>query len=124
MTDAKRFVVDRSRWLRGRSEIPSQLHHPASGKMCCLGFVCVTRGVPVEHITNRSNPNSIDEESRRLIGGLLVDADDYSNTPRLTWDAMSINDDESLNDSRRELGLAALFAHAGYEMVFVDGGEP
>ena len=45
-----KFVVDRSKWLRGEGFQDSFLLRPADDKQCCIGFLAGACGFTKEHI--------------------------------------------------------------------------
>lgn len=48
MADLTPVTIPRSKWLRGEGSMDSFLLRGRDGKMCCVGFMCLARGVPVD----------------------------------------------------------------------------
>lgn len=108
----KKFVVQRSKWLRGT--VVKSVLLDAEGRMCCLGFVSAQCGVPDEDLIEVSQPCFTICQAHLV--GLLV-TPDGSHTDLAQY-AMMLNDGRMRNDVR-EAQLSALFAEHGYEMEFV-----
>ena len=51
-------VITRSTWLRGDRR-RSKLYNPELGKMCCVGFMCLAKGITKEEMTNVSGVGSL-----------------------------------------------------------------
>lgn len=127
----KRFVVERSKWLRGDSIISRLLD--SRGHMCCLGFCASQLGVGDDALLDVGEPRDIDPHDVAFdaVDGVLVDiyeSDDIENVERrnskLANRAIDINDSPEINDADRESLLSKLFAKHGYELTFVDGDAP
>ena len=115
----KRFVVDRSRWIRGNSE-SSKLLRESDGHMCCLGFVCTQLGVPRELLREVGGPAGVDHHA---LDDFLTNGTGGSrwNSP-FANSAIGYNDSMAMEDSERERLLSELFEpHGGME--FVDGEQ-
>lgn len=121
------FTIDRSIWRcggsikqtckgRGATELAN-----SQGFMCCLGQVAGACGVPFQALKLKPSPNMITAPEAKLLDGILTtelgDLADSRQT-KLAWDAMDINDDETITQSEREAKLAELFAKHGHEVVF------
>jgi hypothetical protein len=53
-----RIEISRAKWGRGVSD-GSALKRLDNGKMCCLGFVCVTAGIPEEKLVAMGYPHAL-----------------------------------------------------------------
>jgi hypothetical protein len=120
------FVVQRSKWLRGKEDGTVLLDQ--HGCMCCLGFVAKQCGVTDYNLLDSGLPSSMglsegDEDAQR-IGGVLLTPQRYSSSPGSWRDAdlvevaVEINDSTTLTDDEREARLTALFAKHGYTLRF------
>lgn len=129
--EVRRFVVDRERWLRGEKE--AKLLRVADKRMCCLGFLACASGAEPDHILGHGEPGDtwperflwpqwarwfeVDEDADSLSSSFAGHYGEW-NESRVISDAMSINDDLSIDDATREAKLVALFASVGVELVF------
>ncbi len=57
MMELKKFIVQKSKWLRG--EGPSRLPRSCDNKMCCLGFVSLACGLERDDILDVSLPSGV-----------------------------------------------------------------
>lgn len=128
MEPVRKFTVVRSRWLRGTDDSSLLDGHE---RMCCLGFVCVQRGVNRDALLGCGDPQEVAEFDRDAslgsIDGVLLNRDDERDRWRnseLTNSAIRINDDHEIADPEREARLSKLFAEHGFEMAFVDEATP
>lgn len=113
-----KVTIDRKQWHRGDGNKDSALCVPETGKMCCLGFVCMEYGVkkldmtgitcPAYLLTETELPNWLVEFYRRPDRG---DADVIT--------MMNINDTKGIDDVSRERVLTMLAASHGLELEFI-----
>lgn len=115
MTEHPReFVVQRSKWLRGRERDTFLLDE--KGRMCCLGFVSAQCGVPAPAMLRRTTPNGLPEHTGEPLLGLLLKH--YTTHTELAAAAVRINDTIGMDDAERESQLSALFVAHGYTLRF------
>lgn len=115
----KVFRVSREIWYRGRNN--AELLNP-TGRMCCLGFVCLQCGLKKEDIIAVATPSGLGTEEAKRLEGFLVrkgEGTESWDDTLLTDKATMINDDSEITDKVRETRLRKLFAKAGKKMVFV-----
>lgn len=125
--EKKTVVIDRARWLTGRYDRNSSVGPTyllnSKGMMCCLGFalnqVC---GVPKKDLRSKPMPRHLIVE-RNLEPFAWTSKRDWEQQyarcdSTLTWDASSINDDDSFTDAEREEKLIKLFAKEDIELSF------
>lgn len=110
----REFVVQRSKWLRGRYRDTFLLDE--AGRMCCLGFVSAQCGVPAPAMLRRTTPNGLPEHAGEPLLGLLLKH--YTAHTELATAAVQINDSIGMNDEERESALCTLFAEHGYALRF------
>jgi hypothetical protein len=110
----REFVVQRSKWLRGRKEGAVLLDE--SGRMCCLGFVSEQCGVPTAALLGTGVPNRLPDTSGRPLLGLLLRY--WTKHTSLAVRAVEWNDALGITDTERESQLSALFAQHGYTLRF------
>lgn len=109
-----RFVIDRSKWLRGEDE--SQLFRPRDGRMCCIGQVCLQLGLDTNDISRKAGVSTLDLSRQFYVVPLVEDGASAG------WvrDCYGINDDKEITDKKRERLLVKKFAANGHELVFID----
>lgn len=136
------FTIDRERWCRGADPNP-KLVREADGRMCCLGFFLLACGVEREELLDQGEPQepfqtmNPDPDCIPKVAKFLVHVEvdnesldelgrpDVSMTPTNdATDLMSVNDDDKLDEARREEKIARLFAKQGVGVTFVDGPTP
>jgi ABC-type uncharacterized transport system ATPase subunit len=118
-----KFTVKRSEWLRGHEG--SCLLTP-DGMRCCIGFVGQQCGVPdvimqdVPSLAGAVHRASFDVSA--LESNRLVRKEGTSGVFDRPWlfTAYVINDDCTLDDSKREEKLTRLFERNGHQITFVD----
>ncbi len=113
------FVLDRSRWYRGKSAARSYLRSPYDGLMCCLGLYLESCGVPAVDLTSERYPHAalpIPPEAKWLLAPEPRAEDQHSDRTLLAVD----NDSEFLTEDVRERKIQAVFAKHGIEVLFVD----
>ena len=128
-----KFIVDRTKWYRGKSENSSKLLFPGTQKMCCLGFVALQCGFTPKAIQGVATPGMISFEfvfdtpkytkkqfprGFRFLLGLDINGDWEDS--KMSHRAMEINDDAALTDKQRERKLKELFKRAGHQIMFVN----
>lgn len=106
----KKVVIDRARWDRGEPSKCKLLTE--EGKMCCLGFVCLTDGASEKELGAAAMPMSLHNSHVRFPA--LV-----KNNGKIAWAASLVNDSVQTSESQREKGVAEILAEAGYEVEFV-----
>jgi hypothetical protein len=144
-----KFVIDRSKWLRGEGTGDSFLLRPSDGKMCCVGQMCKQLGVSDDILRSRKSVGHLLNSMRKLtsaivhlklvipeLHGLLnifvkvipINGDDgevvqeeFLQTAYVINDARSLAgvDGEDLAQAR-EARLTEIFNEAGHELEFVD----
>ena len=128
-----KVTVDRSKWYRGQGSTGSMLKRASDGHMCCLGFVCLADGYTEDEITNVSSPGDItgivhDDGEGVVADKLVARYDDdgrlYVEDSSACNEMMSINDDNDVEDERREALLTELAKGIDIELVFVDTVAP
>lgn len=133
------FTIDRSRWRcgggdRGPDVYPEWMHGEGEtmllnddGFMCCLGQVEEQLGVGLDRLLQVFKPSGLQVESILCEidhdAASVPDADgneagDIYIDTELASRAMSINDDETLDDENREHRLTALFETHGHTITF------
>lgn len=108
------LFIDRSRWLRGDGN--GQLLRRRDGKMCCLGFECLRRGVSPDLIAGFDMPRELDVD-HKLLAGLI---EGCGNDSRIARDLAGVNDRTSLSEPEREAEIIAGFWELGVAVKFVD----
>jgi len=127
------FTIDRSKWRCGDTgdnkvgEGQTALLNP-EGFLCCLGQVAIQCGADEEGIHNVGEPRDC-KVLRGIDNPLITVDDDYDpedgfliqglRNTRLSEEAMSINDDTSIDLFIRECKLAALFHKHGHTITFI-----
>jgi len=126
-----KLVISRSLWRCGSN---GRYNHgklmtsmiDAMGMMCCLGQDAKACGVSEANLLNRANPDSVCvkdfTEAKKIPHLVKIDPIDGRYTGSHTEfanEAISINDNESFNDRRRELELFLLGKKHGIFIQFV-----
>lgn len=114
----EKLVIDRARWLRGEGSGESYLLRESDGKMCCLGFYCLARGLTAEEIKGIKTPTDVTNpvalvplvKECELCGGHVHQTEVCSSM-------MTVNDDQVVEDDRREEELTRLFGELGVGSV-------
>ena len=106
----KELVVYRDLWVRGSKKGTSLLNEHG---MCCLGFACLTTGVPPADLHLCGEPMDIEFDAMGVEVPALVhfDEGERQHTP-LTGYAIEINDNSDIDDHERERLLAEVFGRA------------
>lgn len=115
-----KFTVDRSRWINGRygvydyGKVGATSLCNRKGFKCCLGFVCEQSGVEIYEMVGVSMPSELESYSKVsfLAKAKHVDTE-------LAENAQTINDDDTISDSKREYRLTVLFEKHGHQLEFV-----
>ena len=123
-------TVDRSTWIRGRSEESFLLSD--TGNKCCMGFASIAAGLSPDDILRRLTvagalshfkPQSApgDKTYTACPASLqqFVDAGDLD-----VDEVYEANDDADTDDATREQKLITLGARFGIAFTFVDGDVP
>jgi hypothetical protein len=130
------FVIDRSKWLRGKGPTDSYLLRSSDGKMCCLGFFSLACGLTQDQIKDVQAPKQLiglDSGGHhinllsRTDGFWLMQSDDNIHTPDThtpdTCRLMEDNDNRMISEQEREEKITRLFAANGVTVKFVDHAE-
>lgn len=119
----KTLVITRSRWRTGDYFVKfnpnnssgskaTNLYHPETKEMCCLGFFSRQCGVPLPKIKNLTTPEDTDLQIPILTYGVnIIKNTSFTNT------AMRINDADIPNEKREEM-LTKHFAKKGIKVIF------
>jgi hypothetical protein len=110
----KKFVIDRSKWLRGEGSDYSFLLR-ADKKMCCLGQICKQQGIPLKEMIQVTSPANMLLLFQNKVRFLT---DNYNHTD-LAVKAMKINDSKEIDDVARESHLVKLFQDNNIALEFV-----
>lgn len=109
------LVIDRSKWLTGREALDAEkdkaprLLSPTTGRMCCIGFLCLAEGLKEDQIKNHGMPAGIDYETQ------LTTTDEVR--------AQSINDSQ-YDVERKERELIKVFADHDIALSFTGELHP
>ena len=130
----KRFVIDRTVWLRGLDTMPendddddpcSYLLRKCDGLKCCLGIYLSQCGMSDGQLTGKNLPSAcprLPEEAEWLTAKLS-----YTNSSRLTIPASyaqvedefaDVNDSRDINEQERESKVKEMFAAQGIKVSF------
>ena len=120
------FVIDRSRWARGKRDMGNLLLGD-DGAMCCLGFYLESCGVNRSDLLRVGDPDvvassvSLPEETRWLVREENDDGEAlWFQSPECR---LLIDENDERVSHLREERIAAMFAKQGIDVTFVDG-EP
>lgn len=116
--DVKKFVIDRSKWLRGQGSINSYLLDN-EGKMCCLGFYAQECGLRPQDIKNVAEPITVVVSKKKDWNSFLIATDGAVDNSPDTWKLMEINDDPKLDDKVREKFIKDRFAEHDIKVKFI-----
>ena len=112
----KSLKINYRKWLHGQRGGLSCLLND-KGKMCCLGFECVARGLDSNEIKNKSTPESV--VSNMYDVDILSMTHDHADTHSVGM-AVEINDDNRINDKTRIKKLKKLFRRRGIKLSFTN----
>lgn len=123
--DVKKFTVNRKRWFRGKGDTKSALLTP-SDKMCCLGFYARSCGLPKSQILNILSPMEVHFQTETDDYGVAVGKNKNWHTKlvkngvntKTCQQLMVVNDNEELEDKKRESKIKALFKTIGITVKF------
>lgn len=119
-----KFIIDRSKWLRGEGYELSSLLRISDGKMCCVGQMCLQLGQTPEQIagTNGISEILIDKLTPDTLKVFAIN----DNISKQEWvsAAYLINDDRLITDSDREQRLIGLLMGQGHAVEFIEPMEP
>ncbi len=104
-----KLVIDRSKWLRGDRD--SYLLRPSDQKMCCVGMYLAQCGVPLDDL--RWKVTAEDVLPLPVTTQWLVATDND-----LAVVLYGVNDDRTLTEEDREVGIASEFAKVGVQVEF------
>lgn len=121
----KQFTIIEEKWARGGNGGATALLN-ADGNMCCLGFLCLARGLERGDINGYCMPSEImkyyvHETPQRLInalGDLVEDDEGNIDDTILTQKIAEVNDNENISESDRRCQLTGLFSKLGLEPVY------
>lgn len=118
----KKLVIDESKWYRGKGSEFSRLRRHHDGKMCCLGFYCLTAGFREDQITGVGNTGWLRPSD---INGAITALGSktgwgYSSSSYEEY-MINTNDSRALDDLTRKERLTEAFAQIGWEVEFVPG---
>jgi len=115
-----KFTVERSTWARGKTDETNFLFNKYTNKRCCLGFVCKQLGFEDAQLEGVGSPIHLTWPLGGVGRNVLMDNGSTGYESPLTERAITINDDEFIDDEQREENLSKEFKLAGHEMVFID----
>jgi hypothetical protein len=113
-----KFIIDRTKWLRGGGFRNSALLRETDGLMCCLGQVGAQCGIPEAALRNIPNPDGVANEFVALWPKQLLNEDDEDSV--LACAMMSTNDSMNMTEAEREEDLVATCEPYGIELEFVN----
>lgn len=124
----KHVTIKRSEWHRGSSSKGSAMllsnDKASNGKRCCLGFVARECGLADDDIRNIPMPSSLSGHDVELPSAMkwLVERVWPRNNGLEQWEnrVAEINDDDMIDDARREELLTPIFREHDIEPEFVD----
>ena len=109
-----KVTVKRSKWLRGDENTSMLLDR--AGKMCCLGFACITAGLKKKDIVGIGTPSEI---GYGRLPKSLAKLTTKEFDSKICSNLMSANDREYFEDVR-EADIKKLGKKAGLAFTFVD----
>jgi hypothetical protein len=102
-------TVDRENWLRGEGDCRSYLLREEDQKMCCIGFLAKVLGADEGHILQASTLSQVSvNEAREFVW----------KHESILGDAYQVNDQEGLDDAKREAKLIELGKKMDVEFTF------
>lgn len=104
-------VIKKSRWYRGKGGVQSVLLRREDGKMCCLGFDCLRRGLNPKQIEGVPSPLEL---GMRQLKVLKEFTKHYSTTCEI-----NVNEDVYIKDAERIKELRELFKVFNTQLRFV-----
>lgn len=125
MLDTKRFTIDCAKWrCGGDSEYfaarlgggETLLWNTASGKMCCLGQICLQAGVRGPYLMGVGSPDNLDDDFDKVDFLLDSTLEDLSELARA---AIAINDGD-LPVMEKISELKNLFAREDITLEFTN----
>lgn len=124
-----RVVINRSMWLRGTGSHSSFLVRYSDEKMCCLGFLGIACGIDKAEMVGRTSPSDISRDichkwpEGSLVphqsGSYVVTKGGLSNS-KIIRDAIEHNDDQSIDETSREILLKKDLLELGIQLEFED----
>jgi hypothetical protein len=123
----KNLVINRKNWLRGEGGDVSFLKREEDGKMCCLGMYLNQCRVPQGDMIDVQVPCSLEFKTIPKQAKWMID-DNYEasplcnslmNTSPLCNSLMNTNDDQKINEGKREKIISEKFSKAGIKVTFV-----
>lgn len=120
-----KFIIERSKWLRGEGMDDSALMRARDGKCCCLGLIALQCGIEAEEIKGVQSPSGVHHDLWDKFPEPFRPEKRFLDSP-LAGDMMPVNDkefeeDESeYSDAQREAELTRLASGHGIELEFVD----
>ncbi len=118
----KTLTIRTRKWIRGRSPTGSVLRDSKTGNMCCLGFLGLACGIPVEELKEESTPECVPKGTwPKGVVRTYEDSDglDWLCDTQWTQAAVTINDDGNLSEPVRQKLLKQHFKQIGYNVKFV-----
>ena len=115
-------VIDRTKWARGNGLGNGLLLNVENGKMCCLGFACISADIPEGFIMGRGDidtaftdggePESLDALVVLTNGGFIPSS--------IHGNLVTENDREYVDDLKREKTIIEYGLQAGINFSFVN----
>lgn len=119
MNKRKKIQIDRSQWRTGqdgdnKTGVGETCLRNSDKFKCCLGFICEQVEPPL-HLEYSAEPYQLDS----YVEGLTEEFDRgrFENS-KLSYDAISINDDQDTTPQEKEAKLTELFKDSAYELIF------
>jgi hypothetical protein len=117
-----KLVIVREKWLRG-DDWHSTLRND-EGSMCCLGFYCRARRIPIKALIGHADPAGLDDKAVRKVPSLVCrvkddeQGDEQFYNSSISVDLMDANDSATIRDSVREKRITRLFKKIDVEVTF------
>lgn len=115
-----KYIIDRTRWLRGEGGMVSRLLRYKDGKMCCLGQIATQCGIPTHLIESACTPSESTQLRLSPWPAWMLDPELGRSETTDCRKAMDVNDDKETTDAVKEDALAAIFAKHGDELEFIN----
>lgn len=113
------YIIDKSKWVCGDNseKMGDTAMLNDKGRMCCLGQMCKQAGVSKKSLKFNSSPDEIDH--KKVPKWMLTkDSVGLKQDSELSQILITVNDDYSISQKKREREITKLLKEAGHTVEF------
>jgi hypothetical protein len=116
-----KYIIDRTKWLRGEGFEHSKLLREIDQKMCCLGQIALQCGIAGSDLLGTNTPDVVGlERFPKWFQTATKTRPPESSRHSDVSKAMMINDERNTTDAEKEKALWSIFLSHGDELEFIN----